>query len=58
MKKLFFSMILCGLVTLSFAQEEKQASEQPVSKDVAAAIRLANNLARYGYDNFITGMCW
>jgi len=44
-------MILCGLVSLSFAQEEKQTSEQPVSKDVAA-IRLAHNLARYGYTNY------
>lgn len=51
MKKILLSALLLACTTLCFAQEDKQPSAQPTSKELAA-IRMANNLARYGYDNY------
>lgn len=51
MKKIVLLALFCAAITLAFAQESKPALNEKPSKDIEK-IRLANNLAKYGYDNF------
>lgn len=51
MKKIAFTLILACFSVMVSAQETKEPSKQPVSKEVAA-IRTASNLAKYGYENY------
>ncbi|MDL2308831.1 hypothetical protein LJC68_03995 [Bacteroidales bacterium OttesenSCG-928-B11] len=51
MKKPLILLLFTCMVGISFAQETKEESKQPVSKEIAA-IRIANNLAKYGYENY------
>ncbi|MDO4557068.1 MAG: hypothetical protein Q4B70_18310 [Lachnospiraceae bacterium] len=51
MKKIVLLALFCVAIASVFAQENKPAIEGKPSKDVEM-IRLANNLAKYGYENF------
>lgn len=51
MKKTFTLLFLLGISTFSFAQEKKTELKGNPSKDVAA-IRTANELAKYGYQQY------
>ena len=51
MKKIVLFMLLCTMIAPAFAQESKPVLEEKPSKEVEM-IKLANNLAKYGYENF------
>lgn len=51
MKKVFVILGLCLLSFVSFAQEEKVASDKPVSPELTA-LQTATSLAKYGYANY------
>lgn len=51
MKKIVLLVLFSIIVAPSFAQENKPVIEENPSKEVEI-IRLANNLAKYGYENF------
>lgn len=51
MKKIVLLILLCAIVAPTFSQEDKPFIESKPTNDVEL-IRLANNLAKYGYENF------
>ena len=51
MRKNVLLVLFCALIAPIFAQENKPFVEEKPTKDVEM-IRLANNLAKYGYNNF------
>lgn len=51
MRKIVLFLLLCTIIATSFAQESKPVMDEKPSKEVEM-IKLANNLAKYGYENF------